>query len=452
MRSRVSGWSASSGSRPSRKPKRLLLFALLIPLLAGLFAAPNVPLTRADSLSQAQAQKEQLQKKIAAQKAALAKLADMQSALRGEISSTAIQLDGINTDLKAMKTKVTKMRTQIGQVQAAYDDLVAQVAQLDESISRVVEQENETRQDLATRKALLASRIRSAYEADQTSLLETFLSGASFTDVLNEVGYYLDVGHRDEDLAKQIQVEQAELGTLHETVVTTRAETDDLRVQTAAQKVELDKQLVELKKAEKQLAALQKATAQALAAQRRAYQQLNRNKAAAARALKAAAAAQRRLQKKIDDLIAAQYQHGNIPSAYNGTLRWPMNGTVSQDYGCTGFTFEPAVGSCAHFHQGIDIVAPSGTKVTSSGAGRVVYCGWNYADGADPAWIVIVAHSQTLETWYAHLQPSCPVRAGVAVRAGTVIGHEGNTGHSTGAHLHWAVRFNGDFVNPRLFL
>jgi murein DD-endopeptidase MepM/ murein hydrolase activator NlpD len=81
-----------------------------------------------------------------------------------------------------------------------------------------------------------------------------------------------------------------------------------------------------------------------------------------------------------------------------------------------------------------------------------VYCGWNYADGADPAWIVIIAHSQSLQTWYAHMVPSCPVGAGGSVRSGTVIGHEGNTGHSTGAHLHWAVYMNGSFVNPRLFL
>ena len=84
----------------------------------------------------------------------------------------------------------------------------------------------------------------------------------------------------------------------------------------------------------------------------------------------------------------------------------------------------------------------------------VAYIGWNYADGADPAWIVIIAHSAGLQTWYAHMQPKYPgnISEGSHVEAGQVIGYEGNTGHCTGAHLHWAVRLNDTFVNPRLFL
>jgi murein DD-endopeptidase MepM/ murein hydrolase activator NlpD len=52
------------------------------------------------------------------------------------------------------------------------------------------------------------------------------------------------------------------------------------------------------------------------------------------------------------------------------------------------------------------------------------------------------------------MTPSHPngIRSGSFVRAGEIIGYEGNTGHSTGAHLHWAVMFNGNFANPRLFL
>ena len=98
------------------------------------------------------------------------------------------------------------------------------------------------------------------------------------------------------------------------------------------------------------------------------------------------------------------------------------------------------------------MVAPQGTPVKAAGEGVIVYIGWNYADGADPAWIVVIAHSGSLRTWYAHLQPKRPVSVGQSVKKGQVIGYEGATGHATGPHLHWMVEQNHDFVNPRKFL
>ena len=67
---------------------------------------------------------------------------------------------------------------------------------------------------------------------------------------------------------------------------------------------------------------------------------------------------------------------------------------------------------------------------------------------------MIIAHSGNLLTWYAHMQPTLPGRIASASTStkGQVIGYEGSTGHATGAHLHWMVELNGDFVNPRLFL
>ena len=132
-----------------------------------------------------------------------------------------------------------------------------------------------------------------------------------------------------------------------------------------------------------------------------------------------------------------------------------MSGNVTQNFGCTGFSWEPPQGSCPHFHTGIDIVAPYGTKVRASGAGVVAYIGWNYADGADPAWIVIIAHSEGLQTWYAHMQPG-------ATRAGSRRAAGSSPARSSATRATRAIRpaptctgrscFKGHFVNPRLFL
>ena len=436
--------------RAGRAATRLPLL-VLVPILVGIFGGPAAPVG-ADELSDARARQNALAQQIKDQKADIAKINALQADLSDEIASTRRQLSGINADLTAVKKSIDTMVVKINVVKRNYAAQVAQLQQLDVQLDRITVQESVMTVNLRARKALLAERLRQAYDIDRTSMLETFLSAGSFTDVLSEVSYSIDVGEQDKALAEEIVRDQANLAAIHDSVTQTRAATDDLRVATAAQKVKLDASLKELKAAQTELKRLEAETARALAVQQAAFRKLAANKTNLAKAMAAAAHAKAVLAQRISDLVAAAYAQGNIPSAYNGTLRWPMTGQVTQEFGCTGFSWEPPYGDCAHFHQGIDIVADYGTPVHASGDGKVVYCGWNYADGADPAWIVIIAHSQALETWYAHMTPNCPVGAGHVVSKGQVIGHEGNTGHSTGAHLHWAVRFNGTFVNPRLFL
>lgn len=422
--------------------------------MVGVIGAPaNVPSAHGDELSSARARQAQLKKDVAAQRARIARLAAIQLSLSTDIHDTAVQLHGVNVDLAQVKTKITKLQTRIDSVKTDYDELVGELADLDTQLLQVEGQESAKRAGLSARRAQLAERIRNAYDSDRTSLLESFLSAGTFTDVLAEMSYYIDAGEQDKALAQEIARDQETLAAIHQTVADTRDRTNELRQETAATKRSLDRSLADLKDARASLKALEQKTATALAHQKASYAQVARTKAAAAAALTKSAAAQKALQNKIAGLLRRS-RFGRIPSRYNGALSWPMGGSVTQNFGCTGFVFEPRLGNCRHFHRGIDVVAPIGTPVRSSGSGTIVYIGWNYADGYDPAWIVVIAHSQSLQTWYAHMSPTHPgsIHAGSHVREGEVIGYEGNTGHSTGAHLHWAVYFNGAFANPRLFL
>jgi murein DD-endopeptidase MepM/ murein hydrolase activator NlpD len=452
----VSGWTSAVGASPRRRRlgRRLGSLLLLFPLLLGLIgASPSVPVAHGDELSDARARQAQLRRDVAAQKARIAHLAAIQTNLSTDIHSTAVQLRGVNANLAQVKTKITALQFRIDAVESDYDNLVRQLGGLDAQLALVEQQEDAKKAELGQRRAELADRIRSAYDSDRTSLLESFLSGGTFTDVLAEMSYYIDVGEQDKALATQIAHDQETLSAIHQTVADTRDRTNELRQATAAQKRSLDQSLSDLKDAKASLKQLEDRTAEALARQKASYAAVARNKTAAAAALARSAAARSRLQSKIAEILRRS-RFGRIPSRYNGALSWPMGGAITQNFGCTGFVFEPRLGSCRHYHRGIDIVAPIGTPVRASGSGTIVYVGWNYADGYDPAWIVVIAHSQALQTWYAHMSPTHPggIRAGSHVRDGQVIGYEGNTGHSTGAHLHWAVYFSGRFVNPRLFL
>ena len=123
--------------------------------------------------------------------------------------------------------------------------------------------------------------------------------------------------------------------------------------------------------------------------------------------------------------------------------RW----VVSQPYGCTGYYVEPAFGTCAHFHMGIDLVAPFGTPVRAVLAG-VVEIGRAVGPCGGYGTHVVLDHKPGLVTLYGHLT-RVAVTAGAAVAAGDVIGYEGSTGCSSGPHLHFEVRRDGAAVDPR---
>ena len=450
-----SGWSHALGApRKPRIRRHLPTLLLLLPLAMGLLgASPNTGVVRGDELSDAKAKQAALKKQVAEQKAQIAAINDLQKGLAAEIADTKQQLSKIGADLSTVRKKIATMQDQIDQVKAAYQDLVAQLADMDAQLVSLQAEEAQKRLDLAAKRAQLADRVRSAYDTDRTSPLETFISGGSFTDLLAEMSYYIDVGEADKALADQVAKDKEALAALHQTVSDTRDRTNVVRQETAAQKRDLDKAMRALQETKAALRVLERQVAQALQEQKARYAALVRNKRNAAAIIAKAAAQQRRLASEIDDLIARQVAKGNIPSEFNGTMRWPMdNFTVSNEYGCSTFDYYPPSHGCAHFHNGIDLVGAYGAPIKAAAAGEVVYVGWNWADGADPAWIVVIAHSGNLKTWYAHMQPKRPVAVGQWVKKGQIVGYEGDTGHAFGPHLHWMVELNGDFVNPRLFV
>jgi murein DD-endopeptidase MepM/ murein hydrolase activator NlpD len=440
--------------RPRRRIRRLPLALLLVTVLTGLVAAPTANVA-GDELADAIARQKALEAKVKKQKDQVAQLNELQAGLKAEIAQTTAALRAVNADLEVVRGQIASMVKRIDEVKAKYDALVAELAALDLQLAKLEVREMVKRRELTDRRALLTERLRAAYDTDRTSILETFLSGGSFADVLTEVSYQLDVGEQDRALARQIMLDQETLAALHATVLDTRAATNSLRQETAVQKKELDAQLAALKVAQDELKRLEAETKRELDKQKATFAKISKNKAELAKAIAAAAKAQKQLADKIDALIREQAERGRIPSEFNGTLVWPMKGTTTQNFGCTGFSWEPPLGSCPHFHRGIDIAAPMYTPIKAAGAGTVVFAGPNPYDPYPKAWIVIIAHSANLQTWYGHVDNAVKppaVRAGQTVKPGQVIAYNGMTGRTTGPHLHWMVEFNGNFVNPRLFL
>jgi hypothetical protein len=116
------------------------------------------------------------------------------------------------------------------------------------------------------------------------------------------------------------------------------------------------------------------------------------------------------------------------------SLAWPVIGAVTSPFGPRG----------NWFHAGIDIAAPFGTPVAAARPGRVVFAG-----RAAGGWgrLVVVAHAGRVRTLYAHLR-TVDASPQQTIGAGTTIGTVGATGHATGPHLHFEVRYGGAAVDP----
>ena len=129
---------------------------------------------------------------------------------------------------------------------------------------------------------------------------------------------------------------------------------------------------------------------------------------------------------------------GGIGIIENGELCWPLPGHT---YISCNFGDDDAYGNSGH--RGTDIPAPEGTPILAAHSGTVIISGWNNSYGNQ----VLLDNGAGLSTRYAHMTQTA-VTAGATVTAGQVIGYVGNTGDSTGFHLHFEVMQNGVRVNP----
>jgi murein DD-endopeptidase MepM/ murein hydrolase activator NlpD len=118
-------------------------------------------------------------------------------------------------------------------------------------------------------------------------------------------------------------------------------------------------------------------------------------------------------------------------------LSWPLSGPITSPFGSRWGTH----------HDGIDIGVNTGTPIHAAAAGTIIYCGQISGYGN----VDMVDHHNGMVTLYAH-QSQLACRMGQSVSAGQVIGYSGNTGHSTGPHLHFEVRVNAVAVDPMQYL
>jgi murein DD-endopeptidase MepM/ murein hydrolase activator NlpD len=136
----------------------------------------------------------------------------------------------------------------------------------------------------------------------------------------------------------------------------------------------------------------------------------------------------------------APAQRGPVAPTKKGKFGSPLSSArISSGYGNRR---RPIAGATT-FHQGIDFAAPSGTPIYATHNGYVTNAGWSNGYGNN----VSISTGGGVESFYGH-QSKLAVKSGQYVQKGQIIGYVGSTGVSTGPHLHYGVKINGQWINP----
>jgi murein DD-endopeptidase MepM/ murein hydrolase activator NlpD len=326
-------------------------------------------------------------------------------AVQGEISATEVRLERAQASLDAQKAELLEVRDRLEEAQDRLERL---------------------RSELVTARKVLAARLVEIYKADAPDALTVVLEADGFGDLLERAEFLDRISDQDRKITDRVR---------------------RLRDQAKAQAVKL----AELERRE-QLAAERILRWRDQIAAVEAQLVGSRDELAAARAGKRGALTQVREQRGIleDDLASLEAEQAKVQAALagspapgpikqgSGSLIWPVNGSVTGSFG------EARPG---HMHAGIDISVPEGTPIRAADAGRVALMGWVGGYGN----YTCVQHTASLSTCYAH-QSRFATSNGANVSQGQVIGYSGNTGNSTGPHLHFEVRVGGSPVDPLGYL
>ncbi|MGR6546040.1 murein hydrolase activator EnvC family protein [Paenibacillus tundrae] len=318
---------------------------------------------------------------------------------------------------------------------------------------------------IVAREKLLESRVRLMYTDGAVSYLDVLLSSTSFSDFLTRADSLKTIVDQDQHLLDEHKKDK-------QLVVDKKAELDQQYAEAKslyAQKKQRKSQLNE-KEQEKQvllasydakieeseeLTQEQEDVLMQIASKRSALLQeknkLREEQAAAAAKAKAQAAARAaaaaKAAAKTPTRVSMDSSSEVTYSSGNGIFSRPVSGgRISSPFGPRT---HPITGVVGKMHNGVDFAVPVGTSVHAASGGIVIMAEWYSGYG----YTVIVDHGGGLWTLYGHLREGgFKVSKGDTVSKGDVIAESGNTGNSTGPHLHFEVRDNGTAVNPMNYL
>ena len=276
----------------------------------------------------------------------------------------------------------------------------------------------------------LNKRIVEIYTSDPTSALTVVLEAASFSDLLDQLEFLNDIGAQDERIASEVEAAKLQMQE-------TRNATRKTRKQVAATTRTVAARTAEQRTVRDRLAWSQRELATARRDKRSTLATVQEDKEDSLEHMRSLQAESAELGARIRSAQSTAIVPAPTGAASAAGFVWPVHGVLTSGFGWRW----------GRMHEGIDLAVASGTPVVASAAGTVIVAGWLGGYGN----LVVVDHGNGVSTAYGH-NTSVTVGVGQSVAQGQLIAYSGNTGHSTGPHVHFEVRINGSPVDPLGYL
>ena len=384
----------------------LLVFILIVPSVFLVDSLRSPSEVYADdyyndqTLEDIKQEKEETRKKIEEAQAEQEAYAAQVEEVEGKLLNSLSELNELNTSMAEAKSDIDKINLSIAANEMKIEEIEEQ---------------------LQEKTGLLNMRIAEMYKTNNRNFIDVLLEAEDFIDFVTRFKLMNLLLKQDVELIQEIKDKKAELLNLNQTLLEFRElqESERSRIEELVSlSEEKNREIAEIYNEKLDLFSQAKANKDALIAMEN---QLSAREA------------------EITNILQT-YDYGVAPA---GKLLWPTNGKISSGF---GYRTSRTTGR-TRFHQGIDLYAPLGTPVIAADSGQVLKAEYHGGYGL----AILVYHGGGVATYYAHLS-GVNVNVGQYVQAGQIIGQVGNTGFTTGYHLHFEVRIKGEAKNPMDYL
>lgn len=352
-------------------------------------------------------------------------LEDQKQQIENDIKAANTKLQYVKTELSTVMLKVQELEDKVLEYQSELNTLQNQLNQLQSSINEATTKLTTVEESYNEKYEMLKRRMVAIYEAGETQYLDILLSSRNIVEFIS--GYYMikEMAEFDNNLIKEVEDQKNE-------------------IETTKLKLEREQTQTKIIKARKEQTTIVWQNTKTL--QQTYISQLNTQE----KKLQQQITEYKNEQYRIEELIrqAEENKRLQINIQYTGgEMLWPVAiaGTaITSDYGVR----EHPIQGVIREHTGIDIGnADFGSPVVAAADGVVSYAGWMGGYGN----CVMISHGNGITTLYGHGQ-SVETSLYKEVKKGDLILKVGSTGNSTGPHLHFEVRYNGECVDPLRFV